>query len=194
MPDDPDELVEVQSVVRSLAASRMCAAGEVVAGVLRCQVLGLSGWGSGLPVTLGRSEARNASRMPQGRLMEGSSHRTGTTSPPGQRHRLPGRAESRHGRSGAARAHRRPGSHRGPGRASDHRARLHWPPRHFFFFFFPLLVQHLFSQSIAPFAELHRRAARQARHAEPRLSINSHGYVAERSAPSTSPSRTCRKR
>jgi probable LLM family oxidoreductase len=34
-------------------------------------------------------------------------------------------------------------------------------------------------ERFAPFAELHRRAARQAGHAEPRLSINSHGYIAE---------------
>jgi alkanesulfonate monooxygenase SsuD/methylene tetrahydromethanopterin reductase-like flavin-dependent oxidoreductase (luciferase family) len=36
-------------------------------------------------------------------------------------------------------------------------------------------------ERFAPFAELHRRAARQAGHAEPRLSINSHGYIAESS-------------
>jgi probable LLM family oxidoreductase len=36
-------------------------------------------------------------------------------------------------------------------------------------------------ERFAPFAELHRRAARQAGHAEPRLSINSHGYLAESS-------------
>jgi len=34
-------------------------------------------------------------------------------------------------------------------------------------------------ERFTPFAELHRRAARQAGHAEPRLSINSHGFVAE---------------
>ena len=36
-------------------------------------------------------------------------------------------------------------------------------------------------ERFAPFAELHRRAARQAGRAEPRLSINSHGYIAESS-------------
>ena len=36
-------------------------------------------------------------------------------------------------------------------------------------------------ERFAPFAELHRRAARQVGHAEPRLSINSHGYIAESS-------------
>jgi probable LLM family oxidoreductase len=34
-------------------------------------------------------------------------------------------------------------------------------------------------ERFAPFAELHRRAARQAGHAEPHLSISSHGYIAE---------------
>jgi probable LLM family oxidoreductase len=33
-------------------------------------------------------------------------------------------------------------------------------------------------EQFKPFAELHRRAAREAGHAPPRLSINSHGYVA----------------
>jgi probable LLM family oxidoreductase len=36
-------------------------------------------------------------------------------------------------------------------------------------------------ERFAPFAELHRRAARQAGHEEPWLSINSHGYIAETS-------------
>ena len=112
-----------QSAVRSLAASRMRAAGEVVTRFLRCQVLGLLGWGSGLPVTLGRERGAqriaNASRTPHGR----SSHRTGTTSPPGQRHRHPGRAQPCDRRPGAARTRRRPGGHRGPGRAGDRRPR-----------------------------------------------------------------------
>ncbi len=44
-----------------------------------------------------------------------------------------------------------------------------------------------------PFAELHRRAAAEAGHEPPRLSINSHGYIAEtRSRRSTSRSRTSR--
>jgi probable LLM family oxidoreductase len=34
-------------------------------------------------------------------------------------------------------------------------------------------------ERFAPFAELHRRAARQAGHEEPPLSINSHGYIAD---------------
>jgi probable LLM family oxidoreductase len=36
-------------------------------------------------------------------------------------------------------------------------------------------------ERFAPFAELHRRAAREARHVPPPMSINSHGYVAETS-------------
>ena len=34
-------------------------------------------------------------------------------------------------------------------------------------------------ERFVPFAELHRRAAREAGHEPPRLSINSHGYVAD---------------
>ena len=36
-------------------------------------------------------------------------------------------------------------------------------------------------ERFTPFAELHRRAAREAGHAEPALSINSHGFLSERS-------------
>ena len=50
-------------------------------------------------------------------------------------------------------------------------------------------------ERFAPFAELHRRAARQAGHEPPpALSINSHGYIAETSQQArTSPSRRSRR-